>query len=79
MVETEWLTAGLWDNEQVAISTLLFRFGLPGARILKTNIGGDANTVSWLFGAEPYRRQPLVSPCCRPQHAAAEISLSLSP
>lgn len=58
MVETEWLPAGRWDNEQVAIGTLLFRGGLPGARILKTHVGGGANTVSWLFGAEPYRRKP---------------------
>ena len=58
MVEQGWLPAGLWDNEQVAIGTLLFRGGLPGARILKTRVGGGANTVSWLFGAEPYRRKP---------------------
>jgi hypothetical protein len=58
MVEQEWLPAGLWDNEQIAIGTLLFRGGLPGARILKTHVGGGANTVSWLFGAEPYKRKP---------------------
>jgi len=58
MVQTEWLPAGLWDNEQVAIGSLLFRGGLPGARILKTHVGGGANTVSWLFGAAPFGRKP---------------------
>lgn len=58
MVEQEWLPAGLWDNEQVAIGTLLFRGGLPGARILRTHVGGGANTVSWLFDAAPYGRKP---------------------
>lgn len=58
LVETEWLPSGLWDNEQVAIGSLLFRGGLPDARILKTHVGGGANTVSWLFDAAPYRRKP---------------------
>jgi hypothetical protein len=60
LVEHEWLPNFMWDNEQVAIGSLLFRGGLPGARILRTHVGGGANTVSWLFGAEPYnRRTPL--------------------
>ncbi|WP_449393912.1 hypothetical protein [Devosia riboflavina] len=58
LVETEWLPAGLWDNEQVAIGSLLFRGALPGTRIIRTHVGGGANTVSWLFGAEPYGRKP---------------------
>ena len=58
MVQTEWLPAGLWDNEQVAIGTLLFRGGLPGARIMGTHVGGGANAVNWLFGAPPYDRKP---------------------
>lgn len=60
LVETEWLPAGLWDNEQVAIGSLLFRGGLPGARVLRTDVGGGGNTVRWLFGAPPYpSRTPL--------------------
>ncbi|WP_193337158.1 WlaTC/HtrL family glycosyltransferase [Devosia beringensis] len=51
MVEQEWLPAGKWDNEQMAIGTLLFRGGLPGARVLRTHVGGGSNAVSWLFGA----------------------------
>lgn len=58
LVETEWLPQGLWDNEQMAIGTLLFRGGLPGVRLIRTHVGGGANTVSWLFGAEPYGRKP---------------------
>lgn len=58
LVEREWLPAGLWDNEQMAIGALLFRGGLPGTRIIRTHVGGGANTVSWLFGAEPFRRKP---------------------
>lgn len=58
LVETEWLPAGLWDNEQVAIGSLLFRGALPGSRIIRTHVGGGANTLSWLFGAEPYSRKP---------------------
>lgn len=58
LVETEWLPSGLWDNEQVAIGSLLIRGGLPGTRIIRTHVGGGANTVSWLFGAEPYGRKP---------------------
>lgn len=57
MVETEWLPQGRWDNEQVAIGCLLFRGGLPGARILETNVGGGANTARWLFGAPRLRRR----------------------
>ncbi|MCS6757715.1 MAG: hypothetical protein MO852_00160 [Candidatus Devosia euplotis] len=49
-VEQEWLPAGLRDNEQVAIDTLLFRGGLPGARVLRTHFGGGSNAFSWLFG-----------------------------
>jgi hypothetical protein len=58
LVETEWLPAGLWDNEQVAIGTLLFRGGLPGARVMGTHVGGGSNVVSWLFDAPPYGRKP---------------------
>ncbi|MGV3573804.1 MAG: hypothetical protein ACO1O4_01570 [Devosia sp.] len=58
LVETEWLPAGLWDNEQVAIGSLLFRGALPGTHIIRTHVGGGANTLSWLFGAEPYGRKP---------------------
>lgn len=58
LVEKEWLPAGLWDNEQVAIGSLLFRGGLPGTRVIRTHVGGGANTVSWLFGAEAYGRKP---------------------
>ena len=58
LVETEWLPNGKWDNEQVAIGSLLFRGGLPGASILSTHVGGGANTLSWLFGAPPYGRKP---------------------
>jgi|SRR5690554_6208640 len=58
MVETEWLPAGLWDNEQMAIGTLLFRGGLPGARVLRTHVGGGSNAVSWLFGAPLDGRKP---------------------
>ena len=50
MVEQECLPAGLWDNEQVAIGTLLFRGGLPGAHVLRTHVGGGSNAVSWRFG-----------------------------
>lgn len=57
MVQTEWLPAGLWDNEQVAIGTLLFRGGLPGARIMGTHVGGGANAINWLFGLPPYQRK----------------------
>ena len=58
MVEQEWLPSGLWDNEQVAIGTLLFRGGLPGARVLRTHVGGGSNAVSWLFGAPLDGRKP---------------------
>lgn len=57
LVEEEWLPNFMWDNEQVAIGSLLFRGGLPGAGVLRTHVGGGANTVSWLFGAEPFRRR----------------------
>ncbi len=57
MVEEEWLPDGRWDNEQVAIGCLLFRGGLPGARILETNVGGGANTTRQLFGAPLLRRR----------------------
>ncbi|MBJ6989002.1 hypothetical protein [Devosia sp. MC521] len=50
MVEQEWSPAGMWDNEQVAIGTLLFRGGLPDAQVLSTHVGGGSNAVSWLFG-----------------------------
>ena len=56
MVETEWLPEGRWDNEQVALGCLLFRGGLPGARILHTDVGPLAPTTRWLFGAPFYRR-----------------------
>ena len=60
LVETEWLPQGRWDNEQVAIGSLLFRGGLPRARVLTTHVGGGANTVSWLFGGPPFgRKTPL--------------------
>lgn len=58
LVQEEWLPAGLWDNEQVAIGTLLFRGALPGTRIIQTHVGGGANTLRWLFGTEPYGRKP---------------------
>jgi len=60
MVQTQWLPAGLWDNEQMAIGTLLFRQALPGARIMRTHVGGGSNAVSWLFGLPPDgRKAPL--------------------
>jgi len=60
LVQEEWLPAGLWDNEQVAIGALLFRGALPGTRIIQTHVGGGANTLRLLFGTEPYgRKTPL--------------------
>lgn len=49
MLETEWLPNGRWDNEQVALGCLLFRGGLPQARIVSTTVGW-ANVTRWLFG-----------------------------
>lgn len=49
MVETEWLPSGLWDNEQMALGCLLFRGGIPGARVLQTDAGPLAPITRWLF------------------------------
>ena len=57
MVETDWLPSGRWDNEQTAIGCLLFRGGLPGARILHSGVGGGGNTARWLFGKPQHRRK----------------------
>ena len=57
LVETEWLPQGRWDNEQMAIGSLLFRGGLPGARVFTTHVGGGGNTVRWLLGGPLLRRK----------------------
>lgn len=53
LVETDWLPNGRWDNEQTAMGCLLFRGGLPGARILNTVVRGGGNTARLLFEHPP--------------------------
>lgn len=48
LVEDEWLPAGLWDNEQVAVGCLLLR-GIPEAKFVNVSFG-FANVTRKLFG-----------------------------
>lgn len=56
MVQKEWLPEGKWDNEQVALGTMVFRGAFPDVGILSTTIGW-ANVSRWLFGLPIHNRK----------------------